>query len=43
MICPMCKGNMVKGSINYPVDQDPRFLLIKYVPALICDQCGDFF
>jgi len=43
MNCIMCKGNLEKGLINYPVDARSQFLLIKDVPALICDQCGEYF
>ena len=43
MNCVMCKGNMKRGTTNYPIDRDSQFLLIKNVPALICDQCGEIF
>jgi YgiT-type zinc finger domain-containing protein len=43
MICPICKGNMEEDSVNFPVDLKTRFVLIKGVPALVCEQCGEFF
>ena len=43
MNCVMCKGEMVEGTINYPIDHESRFLLIRNVPALICEQCGEYF
>lgn len=43
MICPICKGNMEENIINFPVDLKTRFVLIKEVPAHVCDQCGEFF
>jgi len=43
MNCVMCKGNLASGQINYPVNKDSQFLLIKEVPALICDQCGEYY
>jgi len=39
----MCKGNMKPDKINYSVDLNARFILIKDVPALVCDQCGEQF
>jgi len=43
MKCAMCKGDMKEGIINYPVDRENQFLLIKNVPALICQQCGESY
>lgn len=43
MVCIMCKGDLVEGTVNYPVDLDSKFLLIKNVPALVCSQCGKYF
>jgi len=43
MNCVMCKGSLEKGLINYPVDVESQFLLIKDVPALVCNQCGEYF
>jgi len=43
MTCVLCKGKMKKGLVNYSVDCKSQFLLIKDVPALICDQCGESF
>ena len=37
-------GSIIWGNIiNFPVDLKTRFVLIKEVPALVCDQCGEFF
>jgi len=43
MICPMCKGNMKKTIVNFPVDLKTYFILIKGVPARVCKQCGEFY
>ncbi len=43
MTCVMCRGNMKLDKINYSVDLKDRFILIKEVPALVCDQCGEQF
>ncbi|MFH1075563.1 MAG: type II toxin-antitoxin system MqsA family antitoxin [Pseudomonadota bacterium] len=43
MTCIMCKGELTKGKVNFPVDRPPNFLLIKDVPAMVCEQCGEYF
>jgi len=43
MNCVMCKGKLVDGFINYPVDHGAQFFLIKEVPAKICAQCSESF
>jgi YgiT-type zinc finger domain-containing protein len=34
---------MEEDIVNFPVDLKTRFVLIKEVPALVCEQCGEFF
>ena len=41
--CVFCKGEMREGEVNVPVDLEDRFILIKGVPALICQECGEYF
>ena len=43
MICPICKGEMQTSVINFPIDLKTHFVLIKDVPADVCEQCGEFF
>ncbi len=43
MFCTLCKGEMKKGRVNFPVDVEDNFILIKEVPALVCEQCGEYF
>ena len=43
MQCILCKGDMKNGKVNFPVDTDENFILIKGVPAKLCEQCGEFF
>ncbi len=43
MICPMCKGKMETSTVNFPIDFKTYFILVKNVPALVCEQCGEFF
>jgi len=39
----MCKGKMKDDFVNFPVDNKHHFILIKEVPALVCEECGEFF
>ncbi len=43
MLCILCKGDMKNGKVNFPVDAGESFILIKEVPAQVCEQCGEFF
>lgn len=43
MLCVLCKGEMKSGKVNFPVDKEDNFILIKGVPAEICEQCGEVF
>jgi len=37
----MCKGTMGDGFSTFTVDMDKYIVIVKNVPAYICDQCGD--
>jgi len=43
MLCFLCKGEMKSGKVNFPIDEEDNFILIKGVPAEICEQCGEVF
>ena len=44
MKCPLCKGNMLSGKTNLPYELDrEKIIVVRDVPALVCDQCGDAF
>jgi YgiT-type zinc finger domain-containing protein len=44
MKCPLCKGEMTKGTTILPYDfDDGRVVVVLNVPALVCEQCGDEF
>jgi YgiT-type zinc finger domain-containing protein len=44
MKCPLCKGKMVTGKTNLPYELDgEKIIVVRNVPALVCDQCGDAF
>lgn len=41
MECFMCKGELIEKKINYMVDLEKTIIIIKDVPAKVCDQCGE--
>ena len=44
MNCPLCKSKMVEGTTVLTFKMEgSQILVIKDVPALICDQCGEEF
>ena len=43
MFCALCKGKMKNGRVNFPVDVGNNFILIKEVPALVCEQWREYF
>lgn len=44
MNCPLCKSKMIEGTtvVTFKMEST-QILVIKNVPALICDQCGEEF
>lgn len=44
MNCPLCKSTMIEGTtvVTFTMEST-QILVIKNVPALICDQCGEEF
>ena len=43
MKCFMCKGDMINKNTNYILDLDGSIIIIKNVPSLVCEQCGEVF
>lgn len=41
MNCFMCKGNLEEKKVNYVVDLEDAIIIIKGVPAKVCNQCGE--
>jgi len=39
----MCKGDMISKNTNYILDLDGSIIIIKNVPSLVCNQCGEVF
>ena len=43
MTCVLCKsGNYKEGFTTVVLTKDDSVVIIKQVPALICDQCGEY-
>lgn len=39
--CFMCKGSMKKKNTTFMVELDNTIIIIKNVPSLVCEQCGE--
>jgi len=40
-LCPRCGGSKEPGKATYTVDFGPSLVVIRNVPAMVCDQCGE--
>ncbi len=38
--CPLCRGRKSEGTTTFAVDLGSGVIVVRHVPALICDQCG---
>lgn len=44
MICARCKSKtLTKGSTTFTIERGNLLLVVRHVPALICNQCGEEF
>lgn len=41
MNCYLCKGAMTNGKTSYVVDLEKCVIVIRNVPCLKCEQCGE--
>jgi YgiT-type zinc finger domain-containing protein len=41
--CYFCKGPVVNKSVDYMARHGEEYILIKNLPARVCDQCGEIF
>lgn len=41
--CSYCKGNLKEGKTEFMVRVGEEVIIIKEIPAYICDQCGEVF
>jgi YgiT-type zinc finger domain-containing protein len=39
--CPRCGGRKEPGTATYTVDFGSSIVVIRDVPAMVCDQCGE--
>ena len=39
-ICPICGGAKTQGTTTFTVDLGFGVVVVRDVPALVCDQCG---
>ena len=40
-ICPICSGLKTEASTSFTVDYEQGVIIIREVPAKICEQCGE--
>jgi YgiT-type zinc finger domain-containing protein len=43
MNCALCQANLVKGRVSHIVDLGGRIIIVKNVPASVCEQCGEYY
>lgn len=41
MKCFLCKGELREQHINFMIDVDNCFIIVKNVPSQVCSQCGE--
>ncbi|MFI3226010.1 MAG: type II toxin-antitoxin system MqsA family antitoxin [Clostridia bacterium] len=41
MTCFMCKGSLEHKLSTFMIEVDSCIIIIKNVPSLVCDQCGE--
>ncbi len=39
-LCPLCGGERVSGRITFSADIGVGVVVVRNVPATVCDQCG---
>jgi len=38
--CPVCRGHKKEGTTTFAVDLGSGVIVVRHVPALVCEQCG---
>ncbi len=41
MVCFVCKGQTVHKQTNFLIDLGGSIIIVKNVPSLVCNQCGE--
>ncbi|HLA74418.1 MAG TPA: type II toxin-antitoxin system MqsA family antitoxin [Gammaproteobacteria bacterium] len=39
--CPVCGGKLAPGTTTFTVDHGKGVVVVRHVPANVCDQCGE--
>jgi YgiT-type zinc finger domain-containing protein len=39
--CPLCGGRKASGKTTFTVDYGVGILVVRHVPALVCELCGE--
>ncbi|WP_045213595.1 type II toxin-antitoxin system MqsA family antitoxin [Desulfonatronovibrio magnus] len=39
--CPLCGGKQNPGTTTFTVDKGSVLVVVRNVPAMVCDQCGE--
>ena len=40
-LCPLCGGTRVSGRVTFTADLGEGVVVVRRVPATVCDQCGE--
>ena len=40
-LCPLCGGKKVAGHTTYSADLGEGVVVVRHVPAEVCEQCGE--
>lgn len=40
-VCPMCGGHKAAGYTTFSADLGEGLVVVRHVPAMICQQCGE--
>lgn len=40
-LCPICGGSRVPGRVTFSADLSGGVVVVRQVPATVCDQCGE--
>jgi YgiT-type zinc finger domain-containing protein len=41
--CNLCEGKLTQQSVAYTQFFEGHFVIIEYVPAWVCEQCGEIY
>lgn len=41
--CPLCRGLKLNGETTFTIDLKNSLIVVRRVPALVCQQCGEIW